>query len=129
MQRALTAIRRALAQDPPTPITLKGLAQAAARHAGTICVGCSGGISLSARWNASASPGWSAASGLAGAHQSADQQIANTVGFGSPYHFSHKFHQIYGIAPRGYRLSMQSGYYIGGKYGYSKSPITADRVG
>jgi len=40
--------------------------------------------------------------------------VADTVGFASPYHFSTKFRKVYGLSPRDYRASMQSGFLISG---------------
>ncbi len=113
IQRALSAIRRALAQDPPSPISLSALAKVACvtpehlcrlfrRHLNLGPIECVGLARLER------------AAGLLVRTNLPIRQIADTVGFGSPYHFSHKFHQVYGLSPRDYRISMQSGYYIAG---------------
>jgi AraC family transcriptional regulator len=113
VQKALAAIREALAKDPPAAITLSALARAAhvspeylcrlfRRHLNMGPLECAGlarlerAASLLVRSNLPVS------------------QIADAVGFVSPYHFSTKFRKVYGLSPRDYRLSMQSGFLITG---------------
>ncbi len=113
VQKALATIRNAVAGDEPQLITLKALAQAShvspeylcrlfRRHLNLGPLECAGlarlerGASLLVRSNLSI------------------KQIADTLGFSSPYHFSNKFHRVYGLSPRDYRLSMQSGFMITG---------------
>jgi AraC-like DNA-binding protein len=113
IQKALKAIREALAQDPTPPITLKSLAQAAhvspeylcrlfRRHLNLGPLECAGLARLER------------ATSLLVHSNLAIKEIADAVGFVSPYHFSNKFRKVYGVSPRAYRWSMQSGYMIAG---------------
>lgn len=111
VQKTLAAIRRALAQTPPSPLTLQHLARAAHvtpehlcrlfrrhLHMGPLeCVGLARlerAASLLVRTNLPI------------------RQIADATGFVSPYHFSNKFRKVHGYSPRDYRMSMQSGFFI-----------------
>jgi AraC-like DNA-binding protein len=113
VQRALAAIREALAHDPPASITLNALAKAAhvspeylcrifRRHLNLGPLECAGLARLER------------AASLLIRSNLAVRQIADAVGFASPYHFSNKFRKVYGLSPRDYRLSMQSGFLITG---------------
>jgi AraC-like DNA-binding protein len=113
VQLALAAIRTALAQDPPAPIALKDLARAAHVAPEYLCRVFRRHLNL----------GPLECAGLARLERAAAllirsnlpvRQIADAVGFASPYHFSAKFRKIYGLSPRDYRLSMQSGFLITG---------------
>jgi AraC family transcriptional regulator len=111
VQHALAVIRRALAQDPPAPIALSDLAQAAHVTREHLCRLFRRHLNL----------GPLQCVGLARLERAASllvrtnlpiKQIADLTGFVSPYHFSHKFRKTYGFSPRDYRMSMQSGFYI-----------------
>jgi len=113
VQKALAAIRVALAHDPPAAITLTALAHAAhvspeylcrlfRRHLNMGPLECAGLARLER------------AASLLVRSNLAINQIADAVGFVSPYHFSNKFRKVYGLSPRDYRLSMQSGFLITG---------------
>jgi len=113
VEKALAAIRRALAHDPPEPLTLPALAQAAhvapehlcrlfRRHLHLAPLECAGLARLER-----------AASLLVRSNLSV-KEIADATGFGSPYHFSNKFHGIYGVPPREYRKAMRAGFLIAG---------------
>lgn len=113
VQKALAAIRNALAQDPVPPLTLDALAKAAhvspeylcrlfRRHLNMGPLECAGLARLER-----------AASLLVRSNLTI-KQIADAVGFSSPYHFSSKFRSVYGVSPRDYRWSMQSGFMITG---------------
>lgn len=113
VQLALNAIRAALAHDPPTPITLHDLAKAAHVTPAYLCRVFRRHLNL----------GPLECAGLARLERAASlllrtnlpvRQIADAVGFASPYHFSTKFRKVYGLSPRDYRLSMQSGFLIAG---------------
>lgn len=113
VQRGLKAIREALARDPVPPITLRGLAQAAhvspeylcrlfRRHLNLGPLECAGLARLER------------AASLLVRSNLAVKEVADAVGFASPYHFSSKFHKVYGLSPREYRASMQAGFMIAG---------------
>lgn len=111
VQRALAAIRHALAQDPPSPVTLSSLAATACvtpehlcrlfrRHLNLGPLECVGLARLDR------------AAALLTRTNLPVKQVADLTGFVSPYHFSNKFRKVYGFSPRDYRLSMQSGFFI-----------------
>ncbi len=111
VQKTLAAIRRALAQSPPTPLTLPHLARAAHVTPEHLC-------RLFRRY---LNMGPLECVGLARLERAASllvrtnlpiRQIADAAGFVSPYHFSNKFRKVYGYSPRDYRMSMQSGFFI-----------------
>ena len=113
IQKTLHAIRQALAHDPPLPITLTALAKAAHVSPEYLCRLFRRHLDL----------GPLECAGLARLERAASllvrsnlriRQIADIVGFASPYHFSNKFHKVYGLSPRDYRASMQSGFLITG---------------
>jgi AraC-like DNA-binding protein len=111
VEKALGAIRRALAHDPPEPLTLPALAQAAhvapehlcrlfRRHLDLAPLECVGLARLER-----------AASLLVRSNLSV-KEIADATGFVSPYHFSNKFRGVYGVPPREYRKAMRAGFMI-----------------
>jgi AraC family transcriptional regulator len=111
VQKALAAIRRVLAHDPPVKITLASLAEAAHVTPEHLCRLFRRHLNL----------GPLQCVGLARLERAASllvrtnlpiRQIADVTGFVSPYHFSKKFHKVYGFSPRNYRMSMQSGFFI-----------------
>ncbi len=113
VQKTLRSIRQALAHDPPLPITLTALAKAAHVSPEYLCRLFRRHLDL----------GPLECAGLARLERAASlllrsnlriRQIADIVGFASPYHFSNKFHKVYGLSPRDYRASMQSGFLITG---------------
>jgi len=113
IQKALKAIREALAKEPMETVTLDGLAKAAhvspeylcrlfRRHLNLGPLECAGLARLER------------AASLLVRSNLAIKEIADAVGFASPYHFSAKFRKVYGVSPRYYRWSMQSGFMITG---------------
>jgi AraC-like DNA-binding protein len=113
IQKALKAIREALEKEPIETVTLADLSKAAhvspeylcrlfRRHLNLGPLECSGLARLER-----------AASLLVRSNLSV-KEIADAVGFASPYHFSAKFRKVYGVSPRYYRWSMQSGFMIPG---------------
>ena len=111
VQKSLAAMRQALAQDPPAPLTLTRLARAAHVTPEHLCRLFKRHLNL----------GPLECAGLARLERAAAllvrtnlpvRQIADATGFVSPYHFSNKFRKVYGYSPRDYRMSMQSGYFI-----------------
>ena len=113
IQKTLHAIRQALAHDPPVPITLKALARAAHVSPEYLCRLFRRHLNLGPLECAGLARLERAASLLVRSNLPV-KQIADTVGFASPYHFSNKFHKVYGLSPRDYRASMQSGFLITG---------------
>ncbi len=113
IQKALKAIREALAQDPVPPITLQGLAQAAHVSPEYLCRLFRRHLNLGPLECAGLARLERAASLLVRSNLSI-KEIADAVGFVSPYHFSNKFRKVYGVSPRDYRWSMQSGFMITG---------------
>jgi AraC-like DNA-binding protein len=116
VQKALAAIRRALAQDPPAALTLHDLGAAAHVTREHLCRLFRRHLNL----------GPLECVGLARLERAASllvrtnlpvKQIADVTGFVSPYHFSNKFRKVYGFSPRDYRMSMQSGFFI------AKNPV------
>ncbi len=113
VQLALRAIRQFLFHDPPAQITLTALAKAAHVSPEYLCRLFRKHLNL----------GPLECTGLARLERAASllvrsnlpiRVVADTVGFASPYHFSNKFHKVYGLSPRDYRSSMQSGFLIAG---------------
>jgi len=113
VEKALAMMRRALAQDPPVPITLEQLARAAhvtpehlcrlfRRHLNLGPLECAGLARLER------------AASLLVRSNLAIKEVADATGFVSQYHFSNKFKRVYGIAPREYRRSMRAGFLIAG---------------
>jgi len=111
VEKALGAMRRALAQDPPLPITLEELARTAhvtpehlcrlfRRHLNLGPLECAGLARLER------------AASLLVRSNLAVREIADATGFVSQYHFSNKFKRIYGVSPRDYRRSMRAGFMI-----------------
>jgi AraC-like DNA-binding protein len=111
VQKTLAAIRRALAQTPPSPLTLQHLAHAAHVTPEHLC----------RLFRRHLNMGPLECVGLARLERAASllvrtnlpiRQIAEATGFASPYHFSNKFRKVQGYSPRDYRMSMQSGFFI-----------------
>jgi len=113
IQKALSAIREALARDPITPVTLEALARAAHVSPAYLCRIFRKHLNLGPLECAGLARLERAASLLVRSNLTI-KQIADAVGFASPYHFSTKFRKVYGVAPRDYRWSMQSGFMITG---------------
>jgi len=113
VRKALVAIRQALDRDPVPPITLANLAKAAHVSPEYLC----------RLFRRHLHMGPMQCAGLARLERAAAllirsnlliNEIADVVGFASPYHFSSKFRHVYGVPPREYRWAMQSGYMIQG---------------
>ncbi|MCC6682630.1 MAG: AraC family transcriptional regulator [Phycisphaeraceae bacterium] len=113
VQMALFAIRESLIRNPVPPITLANLAKAAhvspeylcrlfRRHLHMGPMQCAGFARLER------------AAAMLIRSNLLINEIADAVGFASPYHFSSKFRQVYGVPPREYRWAMQSGFMIQG---------------
>ena len=113
VEKALAEIRRALAHDPPVPLTLAALARAGhvtpehlcrlfRRHLDLGPLECVGLARLER-----------AAALLVRSNLSV-KEIADATGFVSPYHFSNKFRGVYGIPPREYRKAMRAGFMVTG---------------
>jgi AraC-like DNA-binding protein len=113
VQKALKAIREILARDPIPPVTLEALAGAAHVSPAYLCRIFRKHLNLGPLECAGLARLERAASLLVRSNLTI-KQIAAAVGFGSPYHFSTKFRKIYGVSPRDYRWSMQSGFMITG---------------
>jgi len=113
VQKALAAIREILACDPVPPLTLEALAKAAHVSPEYLCRLFRRHLNLGPLECAGLARLERAASLLVRSNLTI-KQIADAVGFNSPYHFSTKFHSVYGVSPRDYRWSMQSGFMITG---------------
>jgi len=113
VEKALTAIRRALAQDPPAPITLEELARMSHVTAEHLCRLFRRHLNLGPLECAGLARLERAASLLVRSNL-AVREIADATGFVSPYHFSNKFKRVYGVSPRDYRRSMRAGFLIAG---------------
>jgi len=113
VQKALTAIRDAVAQDPVRPMTLPDLAKAAHVSSEYLCRLFRRHLNLGPLECAGLARLERAASLLVRSNLTV-KQIADALGFASPYHFSGKFRKVYGVSPRYYRWSMQSGFMIAG---------------
>ncbi|MDW8343604.1 MAG: AraC family transcriptional regulator [Verrucomicrobiae bacterium] len=113
LRRALATIREAVAHDPVRPLTLDELARAAHVSAEYLCRLFRRHLNLGPLECATLARLERGASLLVRSNLTI-KQIADTLGFSSPYHFSTKFHQVYGVSPRDYRWSMQSGFMITG---------------
>jgi AraC-like DNA-binding protein len=113
IQRALKAIREALARDPVEPVTLTDLAKAAHVSPEYLCRLFRRHLSLGPLECAGLARLERAASLLVRSNLTI-KEIAEAVGFASPYHFSGKFRKVYGVSPKYYRWSMQSGFMITG---------------
>lgn len=113
LQKALAAIREALAHDPVRPLTLDGLARAAHVSPEYLCRLFRRHLNLGPLECATLARLERGASLLVRSNLTI-KQIADALGFSSPYHFSTKFHQVYGVSSRDYRWSMQSGFMITG---------------
>jgi AraC-like DNA-binding protein len=113
IQKAMNAIRASLAKDPIEAMTLGNLAKAAHVSPEYLC----------RLFRKHLNMGPLECLGLARLERAASllvrsnltvKQIADAVGYASPYHFSAKFRKVYGVSPRYYRWSMQSGFMITG---------------
>jgi AraC-like DNA-binding protein len=113
VEKALGAIRRLLANDPPLPISLDDLARAAHVTPEHLCRLFRRYLDLGPLECAGLARLERAASLLVRSNLPVGQ-IAEATGFVSPYHFSNKFKKVYGISPRDYRNSMQAGFMIVG---------------
>lgn len=113
IQKSLKAIRKAMATDPVTPVTLPGLARAAHVSPEYLCRLFRRHLNLGPLECAALARLERAASLLVRSNL-AVKEIADAVGFASPYHFSTKFRSVYGVSPRNYRGAMQSGFMITG---------------
>ena len=111
VEKALAAIRRALAQDPPLPITLEELARTAHVTAEHLCRLFRRHLNLGPLECAGLARLERAASLLVRSNL-AVKEVADATGFVSQYHFSTKFKRIYGVSPRDYRRSMRAGFMI-----------------
>lgn len=113
IQKALAAIRESMATDPVRPVTLKALAKAAHVSSEYLCRLFRKYLNLGPLECAGLARLERAASLLVRSNLSI-KEIADAMGFSSPYHFSGKFRKVYGVSPRDYRWSMQSGFMITG---------------
>ncbi len=113
IQKALKAIREALTRDPIEPVTLAVLAKAAHVSPEYLCRLFRRHLNLGPLECAGLARLERAASLLVRSNLTI-KEIADTVGFASPYHFSNKFRKVYGVSPKYYRWSMQSGFLITG---------------
>jgi len=111
VEKALSAIRRSLAQDPPEPITLEALARAGHVTAPHLCRLFRRHLNLSPLECAGLARLERAASLLVRSNL-AVREVADATGFVSPYHFSKKFKAVYRVSPRDYRRSMRAGFMI-----------------
>ncbi|HTS19236.1 MAG TPA: helix-turn-helix transcriptional regulator [Verrucomicrobiae bacterium] len=113
VEKALVAVRRSLSTDPATPISLTELARAAAVSPEHLCRLFRHHLNLRPLECAGLARLERAASLLVRTNL-ASKEIAHTTGFVSPYHFSNKFKQVYGVSPREYRRAMRAGFTIAG---------------
>lgn len=113
VEKALVAIRRSLVSDPPVPVSLTELARAAAVSPEHLCRLFRRHLDLGPLECAGLARLERAASLLVRTNLAA-KEIAHATGFVSPYHFSNKFKQVYGVAPREYRRAMRAGFTIVG---------------
>lgn len=113
IEKALAAIRRALAHDPPLPITLESLARAAHVTAPHLCRLFRRHLNLGPLECAGLARLERAASLLVRSNLTV-KEVADAAGFASPYHFSRKFKSVYRVSPRDYRRSMRAGFMIVG---------------
>ena len=111
IERALSAIRRALAHDPPLSITLESLARAGHVTAPHLCRLFRRHLNLGPLECAGLARLERAASLLVRSNL-AVKEVADATGFVSPYHFSKKFKTVYNVSPRDYRRSMRAGFMI-----------------
>jgi len=111
VEKALAAIRRSLAFDPPQVLTLPELAHAAHVTPEHLCRLFRRHLQLGPLECASLARLERAASLLVRSNLSV-KEIATATGFVSPYHFSNRFRAIYGVSPRDYRAAMRAGFLI-----------------
>jgi AraC-like DNA-binding protein len=113
VEKALSAIRHALAQDPPAPLSLTGLARAAHVTPEHLCRLFRRHLELGPLECAGLARLERAAALLVRSNLSV-KEIADATGFASPYHFSNKFRGVYSIPPREYRKAMRAGFMVTG---------------
>lgn len=108
VERALKLIRGVALQEPSPQITLAQLARAAHVTPEHLCRLFRQSLDLCpvkcvrlARLERAAT--------LLARSNLAIKEIAHSIGFASPYHFSRKFREVYGVAPREYRQSIREG--------------------
>ena len=113
VEKALSAIRQALASDPPALLTLTQLAQAAHVTPEHLCRLFRRHLKLGPLECASLARLERAAALLVRSNLSV-KEVADATAFASPYHFSNKFRSVYHVSPREYRKAMRAGFMVTG---------------
>jgi AraC family transcriptional regulator len=113
IQKAMKAIRESLAKEPIELMSLPELAKSAHVSPEYLCRLFRRHLNMGPLECLALARLERAASLLVRSNLTV-KQIADAVGYASPYHFSTKFRKVYGVSPRYYRWSMQSGFMITG---------------
>jgi AraC family transcriptional regulator len=111
VDKVLRRIRQIAFQDPPTSPTLKQLAQQGNVTPEHLCRLFQKTLRLSPMECLRLAKLERATTLLAQSNLAVNQ-VAEQVGFVSPYHFSREFRRVYGYSPRSYRRAIQEGKFI-----------------
>lgn len=119
VHKALQALGDALSHDPPLPVTLAALAEAAHVSREHLCRQFRRNLGVGPAEYVSLARLERAASLLARSNLSI-KEVSDAAGFTSQFHFSKKFKKVYAIPPRDFRQSARAGIVV------ERNPLVRD---